>query len=283
MIYDKWKEYFDGTRTIYGANANDIQGAKFNLLSDVIYEGEENEEEIKLLKRFEEFFFKAFVRTENGTEEERSVRPFEVVDGKVKIEDGAIYHRCSADMGTLEGVSVAGVLATEWFETWEAEQEGRLCAFATRVNSKSQIRESIMPPYFCKLYFDEQNPIMKMLASLDFFEYQKIRKNNPEKLKEMYPEFIIELYEKIILPLSPSSSKFHDNENSKTFNWIAIPGGFPSSLVNGICISSKNTKLIENIEEIQKLYPQATIFDENNNVLALPLGASKQGEPNVMQ
>lgn len=52
-------------------------------------------------------------------------------------------------------------------------------------------------------------------------------------------------------------------------DWSAIPGGIPSSLVNGICTKSENYDS-EYIESVANLFPNATIFNGSLEILHLP-------------
>ena len=60
----------------------------------------------------------------------------------------------------------------------------------------------------------------------------------------------------------------HDNPNYHTYTWQAIPGGIPPQLIVGIQIGSQNKQLLEQIDEIQKLFPNAAIFDETHALVS---------------
>ena len=116
---------------------------------------------------------------------------------------------------------------------------------------------------------------LKEVLFLDGYSYllpQKLKDKIRKILKEKYEydDLILDLFDEIIEPLSPSGRNFHDNENEITYYWKAIPGGIPSSLINGIKISKENISK-EEIEKIKKLFPTAVVFDKNGRVLSRPL------------
>lgn len=287
MIFDKLKQHFSTGATITGANMQTINNAQFNLLSDAKHNVEYYPQEIELLKRFESKMADLYNRAENGSLEEVTINPMEIQNGKVVLRDGQICHRCTASMETLSNISVGGVLASEWFGQQESEREGFLCVFLSKRftsannNINKYLQKALSPNNnSCFLYFDEKNPLMQALLSIDFFEYEKVKKTNPEQLSTLYSPAVIELYDTIIEPMSPAGKNMHDYPDSQTFGWIAIPGGIPAQLVNGICLHSKHhTQILNNIQELQKMYPNATIFDEKQTIIALPLLQSKQDSP----
>lgn len=283
MYFDKIKKHFKDGVNIYGANLGDIKNAKFNMLSDTKHEVEYLPEELEILLRFEEKVIELYERAANGSPEETAITHMEIQEGKVVLKEGQICHGCNATLETLTNISIGGVLACEWFGKRESEFEGFLCAFVSkRIKFKNPSLAAksnrTIGPNECILYFDENNPLMQYLLSIDFFEYENIKRNNPELLESLYPHGIIELYDKIIEPISPAGKKMHGPTEKFSSGWIAIPGGIPPQLINGICISSKNQELISHIEEISQMYPNATIFDENQNVLSLPLIKTSSNE-----
>ena len=199
----------------------------------------------------------------------------------------------------LRNISVGGVVASEWFEKNESAGEAYYCAFLNtiqenvpeippenqdvlyrhKVSMVNQNHNCAFGNYGeIALFFDMDNPIMKQLLSFDFFEYLKIRKLDYNKIKEIYPYQVIELYEKICgASWMEASSKFNDDYSYDTKSWRAIPLGVPPMLINGICINSKLMPQFESsIEEISTLFPNATIFNENKEVIAYPLNMSDQ-------
>lgn len=201
-----------------------------------------------------------------GLETEHKITPIEVKDGKAIIPKSKPYHRCwinnEDNLAKLETISDLGLIASEWFGIYEAEGEGRFCVFAQTDEVKTYPETKPL----IKIYFDETSDYWKKLASYDHFEYLHIKNTNPDMIEKIYPPEIIALYEEIISPLS-STNDFHSDPSSEEFTWMALPGGIPPQLIAGIKIQSTNTLLMENLEKIQKLFPNAVIFDENNKVL----------------
>ena len=292
MRFDKIKKYFQKGINITGVNMGTHENVVLKNLSEAQHGIIYSDEEIEIVKKLENYTFDVYERAYNGSEEETTVKPMEIKDGKVVLKDGQITHRCSADMETLTNIAVGGVLASEWFGYPESAREGCLCVFLNRKftsNNKQTnraIEASLKPNQkCCFVYFDETNPIMQELVSEEYFEYERLKKEDPESIPKIYSQEKIELYEKIICPISGSGKNMHNSPEQTTYGWLAIPAGIPPQLINGICIHSQYHKeLIENIEDLRVMYPNATIFDENQNVLALPLNQerAKQEEPNMI-
>lgn len=256
---------------IRGANLDEVTNVNLDLLTKYFDAGE-NE---YLLKKLEEFYIELLNNNTNIT-------PMKIKDGKVIIEKGLIYHSLppKPQIETLRSISQLGVVATEWFGILESEQEGCFCVFLDEIREGEQKgRKHLIPETNpdilrssltqCVMYFDKDNPVVDSLLSFDFFEYQKVKRDNPEKVPELYPEWIVSLYEKIILPCSPASYTFHDSEEGKQYTWHAIPAGIPPQFINGLCINSLSP-LNEYLEEIKILFPNATIFNEDKEVIHDP-------------
>ena len=119
-------------------------------------------------------------------------------------------------------------------------------------------------------FFDETNSIFKQLLHLDYFEYEKVKNQSLDKLIEIYNEEEIELFEQIIAPFSLGGRTFHTKGILPYCDWSAIPGGIPSKLINGICIKNNDFDK-EYIEQVEKLFPNATIFKGNLEILYRPI------------
>ena len=281
------QQSFNAKKTkIVGANMGVIDNAKFNMLTDLKHEVEYSDEELKLLEAFEQKIIELYDRASGkGLKEETTIHPMQVENGKVKMYDGQICHRCTPSLETLENISVGGVLASEWFGKRESEKEGFLCAFATKTITTGQSSRDMFDQRWrtpnkgqCFIFLDEKNPLMQELEKNDFFEYQHQKAiSTEEELNEKYSPGIRKLYDQIIGPLSPSSKHFHDNPTKLTYGWLAIPGGIPPQLINGLQLSTdceimQGTKeeIQQRIEYLQTLYPNATIFDQNQIVLSSP-------------
>lgn len=259
---------------IDGANLWDVKGVNLDLLTNHFEGDEATMEAIRNLQNY-------YLQILN---DDSHVSSMEIKDGKVLITDGKIYHQLggSIDISKLKSISEIGIVATEWFGILESEQEGFFCTFLNEVKQGQNLRGTRrhLPPEDypsysrkelaeCTFYFDEKNPVMQELLSLDYFEYQKIKKNAPENLKKLYPQWIIDFYQEINDEQCRFSSTFHDNEAKVQYTWHAIPGGIPPQFINGMCINSLS-ELNNHIEEIKLLFPNATIFNENRDVIYAP-------------
>lgn len=244
-----------------------------------------NPQILEHLKFLEEYYFRLF---EEARLNQKIVKPMQVSDDKVVIKPGTPFHLCVPKLEVLKNISNGGVLASEWFGILESEQEGIFCTFLnTTIDQNDEetigfvkdmnVRKSLGVWGDVALYFDNDNPIMQELMSIDFFKYAYLR--NESKLEELknYPPEIISLYERIIYPSSVAGRYMHNSTSESKF-WRAIPGGIPPQLINGICLNSKKHQdLIERSLEISELFPNATIFDEDKNVLRYP---KAMDEPN---
>ena len=214
-----------------------------------------------------------------------NIKPFPQKDGKVEILPGMINHKCSNSLESLQGISQYGILASEWFGKIESEKEGIFCAFVDRIhqenvpdnprkqqqaktNNSRNLKPETPDPRVL-LFFDNTNPILEQLLHLDYFEYEKVKQLTPEKITEIYSQEEIELFDQIIEPFSPASKNFHINWAVPFCDWSAIPGGIPSELVNGICTRGENYDK-EYIETVANLFPNATIFNGDLEILHTP-------------
>lgn len=249
---------------IQGANLGEKE-VEYKLLSEHPFFRDARQEVVKKLEQL-------FLRYQEESRE-TTVRPFPQKDGKVELLQGMLNHRCSNSLEVLRTISQYGILASEWFGQIESEREGAFCSFVDRIHAednpdkRKQDRARILNLQRLKsmsrdlvLFFDTTNPVMEQLLHLDYFEYEKIKQQTPEKLSEVYTSDEIEIFEQIIGPFSQSSRNYHTRDMLPYCDWSAIPGGIPSWLVNGIC--TKNISYDKDyIDEIAKLFPNATIFN----------------------
>lgn len=119
------------------------------------------------------------------------------------------------------------------------------------------------------LYFDSKNPIAKEIASVDYFQYEEEKNHSPEIIEKKYSKETRELFDTLIEPFSGNGKDAHDLPPHK--QWMAIPGGLPPQLINGVCINNEVEFLMNNIDNIREMFPNATIFDQENTVIATPL------------
>ena len=220
---------------------------------------------------------------ETANEESKQIptRQMRIKDGLVEIRGGLLHHRCTSKIDGLDGIAQMGVLASEWFGFLESEGEARLCAFLSRWNTEEQEKifktkgpnsnaaklgdisgKSVI------LFFDETHPVMQKLVHIDYFEYEKIKRTNPQKMQE-YTQEQTEILDFIEANSNESGKSFHLDETDSRCNWLAIPGGIPSRLINGICVSCMKYK-DEYIRKLHSLFPQATIFNGSKQVLYNP-------------
>lgn len=236
------------------------------------------DEEIKQVTDALEYIEK--ITDQHLTEAEQcQVSPLTVVDGKVDIQPGCIIHRRNADMETIKTISQSAFLASEWFGIPESQDEGLFCTFLTRLidqndpsihRFRKQYHQDVYlaKPQQITFYFDQNNPLMQKLTRLDYFEYARRVLEAPEEIQDVYSAEEINMFEKLIYPVSPCGREFHRKEQVLYYaDWIAVPGAVPCELVNGISIHTDNKTLMDNIEEISKMYPNATIFDQEGKVL----------------
>lgn len=273
MKFEEIKNHYGDSFTIEGRNLPPTKGS-FKLLSE--HFSKEKDEIMSSLKYLEKMYLNAYNQMEN----DNSVKPLNVVDGKVVLDDSLYFHRAISDYKILKSMSVSGVIASEWFGVLEAELEGRFCTFLNKVLSEEEVNLNPIPVYkyhnekFCYgrpgtmvLYFDTSHPLMKRLLEYDFFEYNHQKKINPNRYDEFYPQEIVDLYEDLIIPLSPAGLDFHEKNYLDCYFWKAIPGGIPPQLINGVSIHSKS-EIIEHLDELSELLPNAVFFNENSEVLA---------------
>lgn len=258
---------------IKGANLGEKE-VEYKLLSEYPFFSDERQE---IVKKLEQLYLK--FQTES---KKTNVEPFPQKEGKVEILQGMVNHRCSNSLDSLRALSQYGILASEWFGQIESEREGVFCSFVDRIHSekesdkKRQDRAKILNLQRLKsmsddiiLFFDSTNPVMEQLLHLDYFEYEKAKQQDPEKLTEIYSEEEIKLFDSIIEPFSPCSKNYHIKDMLPYCDWSAIPGGIPSQLVNGICIKNKQYDK-EYIDEVSKLFPNATIFNGELEIVHTP-------------
>lgn len=294
--YNEIKEKLQNVK-LNGANLGSIDNRSFLLISE--HFDSLDEESKKCLNYWENFYFTLF---DLLLLPEYKVNFLSTIDDEVNISVGQPFHRMQANLQSLRNISISGLVASEWFGILESEDEAYLCTFLDTLQQyipektfgrtiteeerkyyrKYQASVRNFNNAFCiignsiSLFFDMNNPIMKMLMSFDFFEYLKIRKKDQDKIKEIYPPCLIDLYENICTAEALKfSSRFHDDEEYTTKSWLAIPLGIPPMLINGICINSKLMPQFEShIEEICAMFPNATIFNENKEVVSYPLNMS---------
>lgn len=258
-----------------GGNLEEVE-VEYKLLSEYHFFGDERRQNI--VKKLEKLYLELQEKSKKI-----DVKPFPQNDGKVEILPGMISHKCSNSLESLKGISQYGILASEWFGKIESEREGIFCAFVSRIHQEDGL-DDLKKQSFAKqlnlmdlkfgngkvlLFFDSTNPIFKQLLHLDYFEYEKVKQQSPEKITEMYSEEEIELFDQVIEPFSPYGKVFHVEGMLPRCDWSAIPGGIPSSLVNGICTKSENYDS-EYIESVANLFPNATIFNGSLEILHLP-------------
>lgn len=334
---DNVKNHFKDGACVSGLNLNPSE-VKFGGLTDT-FGGYLSEEEKDVLKRFERIIISIMEDSQDIVPESLVVK-----NNTVVIPEDSVSHCCYLNLTSLEGISKAGVLCSEWFGIPETQGEAIFCAFLSEPKGRNENEEEDS----IELYFDKNNPLMQMLLENDYFDYikrkneirreifeklseneknefyekavyeylkkhgftdqmissekhkqnvercKKIAQENLDKLIIMYPyllgddfednvrktmkekynysDIILDFYNKIVEPNSPHSKLFHDNPNNQQYYWKAIPGGIPSQLINGVKITRKKSEDITPgmIDKIQKMYPNAIIFDKNNRVLSRP-------------
>lgn len=268
---------------INGRNLGVGENVEFDLLTEHF----KGVNEIEILKKIEELYSKVYTLSFN----EENAMSLPIVDDKVDIPEGTYFHVTKPLLSQMKNIGLAGLVASEWFGIIESEREGIFCTFLNTVRSKKNDHPNakilIMKnecAYLgkwgeCSIFFNKDNPLVQMLIRLDFFEYAHIKKTNPEIISQMFSKDEVDILEFIYK--NSNGKSFHDIPNHLLGRdlWHAIPGGIPPMLVSGVCINMTNPKLKElqeNIQMINECFPNAVIFDENQNVLAYPKNYQSQ-------
>ena len=264
---------------IVGANLGEKE-VEYRILSEYPFFNDKRQEVVKKIEQLYLALNEQSKRTE--------VNSFPQENGKAIIKPGIINHKCSNSLDVLSTIAQYGILASEWFGVIESEREGVFCSFVDRIHDEEngdenrQHRSKVLNlqklrnlSNYVVLFFDGTNPIMEKLLHLDYFEFERVKQQTPDKLHENYSEEEIELFESIIEPFSPGGKNFHTKNLLPYCDWSAIPGGIPSALVNGICINNKQYDK-EYIEEIAKLFPNVTIFNSELEIIYTPKKEKKE-------
>ena len=293
-MYDQIKQKMANVK-IVGKNLGVVDNCSFGLISEHFDLSDEGKVSLNF---WENFYFNLFNLLQLP---ENKVNFLDIEEDHVNIYPGQPFHSMVADPQALRNISICGLVASEWFGQLESEGEAYCCTFLNTFPEKIEKKTLGSSPtredldyYFMyseaqknynialgntrnlTLFFDMNNPIMKMLMNYDFFEYLKIRKQDYNKLQEIYPQELIDFYENVCSAQSLEfSSRFHDDNAYRTKSWLAIPLGIPPMLINGICINSKIMSNFENcLEELSTLFPNATIFNEKMEIITYPLNMS---------
>lgn len=262
---------------INGANLGKVE-VNYNRLSN--YSWSENKDIKKLILYLENLYYEI-----SKKEKDFEISQFPIDNnGKVLIEPGMLNHSCSGDIEILKNISKYGILASEWFGVLESEREGCFCTFLSRMkNDDYKYKGSLAEDNYSRLnigknvllFLDAKNPIMQYLLHLDYFEYENIKKNNNESIRNKYSDEEIELFDKLIEPISPAGTDMRKDYDFKFNYWSAIPGGIPSFLINGICIK-KIEYSEDQLDELNELFPNATIFKNNLDIVRYPKNMTYQ-------
>lgn len=257
---------------ISGANLEETE-VQYSGLSNIKWT--DNLEIQRIILNLEKLYYQLLSR-----KEEQRIQSFPIDgNGKVIIKPGMVNHRCSNELEKLNFISQYGILASEWFGVLESEREACFCSFVSRMKGKDYLQKGdFSEDDYSRLnigknivlFFDDTNPIMQYLLHLDYFEYEYIKKSNPSEIDKLYTKEEIDLFEKLIEPLSPGGKDMRRDFDFKTNYWSAIPGGIPPFLINGICIK-KNDYTEEQLDEINKMFPNAIIFKNDLDIVRYPI------------
>lgn len=187
------------------------------------------------------------------------------------------------DIDKMKSFGVGGFLASEWFGIPESEGEAPYCTFVRSSEDSwgvNRLKEAVF-------YFDTKSPLFQKLVDKDFFKYRLALEEagddaeQVKRIKQAYGEYA-EAYDAIIDELNSQNivgeavdlEQKYKNRPKNLLNpmtirkhWRAIPGGIPPELVCGIQVKGESKELNDNIEEIKKIFPNATIFNEHNMVI----------------
>lgn len=255
---------------IKGVNLGEVS-VEFNKISN--YDWTNNPKLMNIVKKIEDLYLN--IKEQAQKENINSLLVDE--NGKVVIEEHAVNHRCSNSLKSLNTISNYGLLASEWFGKLESEREGCFCTFVSRMKGENypyrgdlyeDDRSRLNMGNDVILFFDDNNPLMKYLLHLDYFEFEYQKQTNPD-YRSLYTTDELEILEELIEPLSPAGKNMRQSYDFKTNYWSAIPGGIPSEFINGICIKNNNYSDDE-LDEISFLFPNAVLFNSSRNVLRYP-------------
>ena len=269
------------TMVIDGANIG-RKNVEYKKLSDCNWT--DDKELTEIIKKLETLYL-----TIEDKSKQEDISPMTVgSDGNVIVPQHALNHRCSMSLESLKEISQHGLLASEWFGELESEREGCFCTFLSRMKgsdypyhgdlaeddrSRLNIGKNVI------LFFDEENPLMKYLLHLDFFEFEHQKQSN-SNYRSLYTPEELEILEKLIEPISPAGKGMRKSYDFKTNYWSAIPGGIPSRLINGICVKNNNYSEDE-LDEISTMFPNATIFNSEKAILRHPLVTQKNDDSKI--
>ncbi len=220
-----------------------------------------------------------------------SVSPIQQLEtdenGKVILNRGQIFHKIRTptddnfDNPIIRSISERGIIASEWFGILESEGEGRFCSFFDTISEAKKIIE--LDEFFITI--DQNNPDLQRLLHIDFFSYLRTKNQNPSVVSNTYTKEELK-----ILDLIKKNSGGGESVAADSPLWVAIPGGIPARFINGICVdgqwalssyqgkkhyderTQKNYKDVPNqaIETLSRLFPNATIFNRNQDILFHP-------------
>ncbi|MBQ8468237.1 MAG: hypothetical protein IJ542_00590 [Clostridia bacterium] len=224
-----------------------------------------SQEELEELKKFLPMIESLYASAYSS---KKPVEMLEVSDGKVVLPADQKYHASNQihSMEQMESFSKIGIVASEWFGEPESQREARFCAFLRDDTVASGLGDGNSGSI--RFYVDTKGELGQKLASYDYFEYEHIKRNNPEQLNKLFKPEAIEMFE-FISSCSGCGKTFHDDPNSYTYSWMAIPGGIPPQLIVGIRIDGriKELRTPEALKKISEIFPNAVLFDEDENVL----------------
>ena len=253
---------------ISGMNFMNKTPRKFSHLKAVILPylvPDENGEisEIDIIDNLEKRYLSMYASL-NKSNSNLEMKSMKTDDNKVIVNDGLCFHSTSGTLDRLESISNMGILASEWFGEFESERE---CCFCVTLDETHDGKCAKPNEKRSVLYFDMDNPIMQEILKYDYFKYVYLKRENPDSLQKNFSSESLELFEKVIEVTSKASKGMRKGPQSIDWYWKAIPGGIPPQLINGISIFSQNKELMQNIDKITQLFPNATIFNENREVL----------------
>lgn len=245
------------------------------------YSWTDNKELMEIIKKLEALYLGIEDRLKQEV-----INPMDVdSNGNIIIAQHALNHRCSKSLDCLKNISQYGLLASEWFGELESEREGCFCTFVSRMKGSDypycgdlaeDDRSRLNVGANVILFFDEENPLMKYLLHLDYFEFEHQKEINPNYSLLYTPEEL-EILEKLIEPISPAGKGMRKSYDFKTNYWSAIPGGIPSCLINGICVKNNNYSE-EELDEINAMFPNAIIFDAEQKILRYQLISQQKSD-----
>ena len=115
---------------LHGRNLGVSDTVSFDLITNHFQCDDETK---KVIEFYEKAYFDIYEKLHNG---EIEVNSLNVEDGLVNIKPGEVFHVMPSNFENLKNISVAGLVASEWFGLLESEAEAYFCAFVDQLQEE---------------------------------------------------------------------------------------------------------------------------------------------------